>query len=347
MATVTATADVSGTLAERLDLGVRSGLLDGLHAVLVRRGGETLLARYLAGVDEAWGAPLGEVAFDAETLHDLRSVTKSVTSLLYGIALERGQVPDPALPLLDAFPQYADLASDPRRAGWRIDHALNMTLGTEWNEDLPYSDPRNSEIAMERSDDRYRFILDSPIVQEPGKGWSYNGGATALLGYLIERGTGLDLKSFAEETLFGPLGISRFEWAAGSDGVLSAASGLRMAAPDLARIGELMLAGGIWSGETVVPAGWIARCFERQATTSFGLDYSHQWYLSQQPLPGPEPRTTLMISAMGNGGQRLFVLPDLHVTAVTFSGRYNRPDQWITPTLVLQRLILPALAACE
>ncbi|MCB8838940.1 serine hydrolase [Aurantimonas sp. VKM B-3413] len=341
----TNSAGAPAPIEERLDLAIRSGLLDGLHAVLVRRKGETLLERCLGGLDEAWGRPLGHVAFDARTLHDLRSVTKSVTSLLYGIALERGMVADPASPLLEAFPQYADLRADPRRAGWRIEHALNMTLGTEWNEDLPYSDPRNSEIGMERSGDRYRFILDRPLVEEPGERWIYNGGATALIGYLIERGTGLDLASFARECLFDPLGISRFEWAAGSDGVLSAASGLRLSAPDLLRIGELMLARGVWNGRSVVPAEWIARCLEPQATTSFGLGYSHQWYLSAQPLQGHEPRTTRMISAMGNGGQRLFVLPDYEASAVTFSGCYNRPDQWVNPTLLLQRLILPSLAA--
>ncbi|MFX9054135.1 serine hydrolase, partial [Acinetobacter baumannii] len=87
--------------------------------------------------DEAWGRPLGEVAFGPETLHDLRSVTKSIVGLLYGIALDRGKVPAPDQPLMAQFPEYPDLAADPARRDLTIAHALTMTLGTEWDETLP------------------------------------------------------------------------------------------------------------------------------------------------------------------------------------------------------------------
>ena len=324
-------------LGERLDLGYRSGLLEGLHAVLALRDGETVLESYFAGVDENWGRALGEVRFDADTLHDLRSVTKSVTSLLYGIALEKGLVPPPEAALMEAFPQYPDLAVDPARAGWQVAHALNMTLGIEWNEDLPYSDPRNSEIAMEFAEDRYRFILEQPIVTEAGAVWRYNGGCSALIGYLIETGTGQSLSEFATEHLFEPLGIARFDWNAGADGVQSAASGLRLTARDLARIGEMILAEGQVDGTRVVPASWLERCRTWQANGPFGLGYSHQWYLSEQ-FSGAEMHFTL--SGMGNGGQRLFVIPSLKLVVVTYSGNYNRMDQWMNPTLVLQRIIL-------
>lgn len=331
------------TLTERLDLGVRSGLLNGLHAVLALRRGEPILERYFTGADENWGRPLGDVAFGPTTLHDLRSVTKSVTSLLYGIALDRGEVPPPGARLLDSFPQYPDLAADPRRARWTIAHALNMTLGTAWDETLPYSDPNNSEIAMERAEDRYRFILDRPIVSEPGRQWNYNGGCSALVGYLIERGAGTTLAAYARRLLFDPLSITRFEWNGGRDGVLSAASGLRLTTPDLARIGLMMLAGGTWKGARVVPGAWLEACRTPQVAAHFDLQYSHQWYLSEQPVPTMKDMQR-MISAIGNGGQRLYVLPSLDLVMATFSGRYNRPDQWMNPTLVLQRIVLANLS---
>src|SRR5215471_9862000 len=168
-------------LAEKLDAGVRSGLLRGLHSVVVVRSGRLVLERYFEGEDETWGRALGRVSFGPDTLHDLRSVTKSVVSLLYGIALDRGLVPAPDQNLLAQFPEYPDLAADPRRAAWAIANVLSMTLGTEWNEDLPYTDPRNGEIAMEIAPDRYRFVLDRPIAEPAGQRWHYNGGATALL----------------------------------------------------------------------------------------------------------------------------------------------------------------------
>ena len=107
-----------------------------------------------------------------------------------------------------------------------------MTLGAAWNEQLPYTDPANSEIAMEMAADRIRFVLSRPMEAEPGARWTYSGGATALLGALIARGTRTTLPEFAREALFDPLGIARFEWAAGQDGVASAASGLRLTARD-------------------------------------------------------------------------------------------------------------------
>lgn len=327
-------------LATRLDLAVRSGVLPDLHAVLVLRGEETLAACYLSGVDQAWGRPLGTVPFTPETLHDLRSVTKSIVSLLYAIALERGEVPAPATGLLAAFPDYGEFAADPARQALTIGHALDMTLGLEWNEDLPYTDPNNSEIAMERSDDRWRFVLGRPVVAPPGTVWAYNGGAAALIGAIIERGAGCDIATYAERHLFGPLGVGPTEWVAGRDGTLSAASGLRMSAPGLARIGRLVLAGGAWEGRQLVPRAWLERIATPAVTTGFGLGYSAQWYSSQQP-PGPD--ASPMLSAMGNGGQRLFVLPAHDLVAVMFCGRYSQPDQWINPVIVLQRLILAGL----
>ena len=159
-----ADAGFATDLREKLDAGVYAGLLNGLHSVVIARSGGLVFERYYKGRDESWGRPLGEVAFAPETLHDLRSVTKSVVGLLYGIALDRKLVPPPEAPLLAQFPEYPDLAADPQRARLTVLQTLNMTLGLEWDEMRPYTDPANSEIAMEYAPDRYRFILDRPIV---------------------------------------------------------------------------------------------------------------------------------------------------------------------------------------
>ncbi|MGD1888297.1 MAG: serine hydrolase domain-containing protein [Cohaesibacteraceae bacterium] len=338
-----AMAGFPADLPNRLDMAFASGLLIGLHSVHVTWRGQTALERYFAGEDENWGRPLGRVEHSASTLHDLRSVTKSITSLLYGIALDRGQVPPPQAPLLAAFPDYPDLQADPQRADWTVSHALNMTMGTTWNEDLPYTDPNNSEIAMERADDRYRFILDRPMAHAPGTRWTYSGGASMLIARLIEVGTGKRLDAFVEEVLFAPLGVTQYEWHGGADGVRSAASGLRLTAPDLARIGQMLLENGRWNGEQAVPASWIETISTPQFDASFGRTYSHQWYTSEQRIPADPSIIHPMVFAIGNGGQRLYLLPSLDLVIVTFSGHYNRMDQWINPTMVLNRLVLPAL----
>ena len=257
-----AEAGVAPDLADKLDAGFRSGLLRGLHAVLVSRNDRPVLERYYPGADENWGDPLGTVKFGPDTLHDLRSVTKSIVGLLYGIALDRGLVPPPSAPLLAQFPEYPDLAADPARAKLTVANALNMTLGLAWDENRSYADPANSERAMEDAPDRYRYVLEQPIVAAPGTRWIYCGGAPALLAALIARGTHTTLQAFAREALFEPLGITAFGWAEGRDGVASAASGLRLRPRELLRIGALVLANGKCNHRQIVSRGWLDASFK-------------------------------------------------------------------------------------
>ncbi|QLQ37180.1 serine hydrolase domain-containing protein [Micromonospora robiginosa] len=321
-------------MRDRLDEALRAGRLDGLHGVVVARDGQLLLEHYGAGEDHAWGTPLGVVEFGPETLHDIRSVTKSVTALLYGIALGDGLVPAPAEPLLPHFPHHPDLAADPRRARLTVEHALTMSLGLEWREDLPYDSPANAEIAMELAPDRYRYILERPVVEEPGARWSYCGGATALLGHLIAVGTGRSLPDYARATLLDPLGITPHEWMAGDDGVASAASGLRLVPRDLLRIGELVRRGGAWDGGQLVPADWLRTMLEPRLRTEWGARYGYHWYL--ESVAGHD-----LAAGMGNGGQRLYVLPDLDLTVAVTAGNYDHPEQWRTPLALLEQVILP------
>ncbi|MGY0235856.1 serine hydrolase domain-containing protein [Longispora urticae] len=325
------------TPGERLAELARAGQLPGLHAVVAVRGGRTILEHYGVGEDFRWGDALGEVAFDAGRRHDIRSVTKSVTALVYGIALGEGLVPRPHEPLLRSFPRYPALAVDPARARLTVEHALTMSLGLEWSEDVPYDSPDNAEIAMELAPDRYRYVLERPVVEPPGTRWTYCGGATALLGHLIAEGTGRSLPEYAQAVLFSPLGIDDVEWMAGEDGVASAASGLRLTPRALARIGELVLAGGGWDGHPVVPADWLDAMLRPRLETDWGGRYGYQWYL--ESVDGLR-----MVAGFGNGGQRLFVLPELDLSVAVTAGNYDQPEQWRTPMTVLGRVLLPALA---
>ena len=332
------TGRFSPDLARKLAAGIESGLLANLHAVAVAHRSQTVLEHYAPGEDEAWGTPLGLVSHGPATLHDLRSVTKSIVGILYGIALDRGLVPPPEAPLLGAFPDYPDLDADPKRAALTVEHALTMTMGLEWDEfSRPYTDPLNSEIAMELAPDRYRFCLDRPFVAEPGARWIYSGGAVALIGALIARGTGETLPDFARDALFAPLGIADFGWTAGRDGIPSAASGLRLTAPDLLKIGTMLLDGGTWQGERIVSAAWLQQSFTPYIPTGDGLHYGRLWFLGEAPLQGTTPR---WIAGFGNGGQRLWLAPDLGIAAVSFSGAYNQPDSWITPFRVWREIVL-------
>jgi CubicO group peptidase (beta-lactamase class C family) len=328
-------------LGEKLDFGMRAGLLRNVHSVVVMRAGRLVLERYYEGSDHNGGQALGLVRFGAGTLHDLRSVTKSIVSLLYGIALERGQVPPPEAPLYEQFPDYADLA-DPTRAGILIEHALTMSIGLEWDETISYTDPANSEVMMERAPDRYRFILERPVVQPPGTRWRYSGGCTALLGRLLEKGTGQTLAAFAADVLFKPLGIATLTWRQGRDGVHSASGGLRLLPRDLAKIGQLVLQRGEWNGQRLVPETWIAGSIRPVLPTGDGLEYGRQWWLGTASVPALTGEQR-WFAGFGNGGQRLWLMPAAELCCVVTAGNYNQPGNGAFPGRIWREIVLANL----
>jgi len=285
-----ADAGFAPDLAARLDSLVTSGRAWKLHGVVIMRKGALVLERYDAGEDEIWGDSIGRVAFGPDTLHDLRSVTKSILGLLYGLALAQGKVPPPERPLMEAFPEYAGLATDPRHQRLTIAHALTMALGLEWNEDIPYQDPANSEIQMELAPDRYRYIFSRPFMAEPGARHIYGAAATTLVGKLIQKGTGQSLPDFARANLFDPVGIGATVWTNGLNGEPAASSGLRMTPRDLARIGQLILNRGQWEGRSVVPAEWLEKSFQPYLAVDDFRRYGYFWYVGDLQYGNPPNR---------------------------------------------------------
>jgi CubicO group peptidase (beta-lactamase class C family) len=324
-------------LAERLDAALADPANAGLHAVVLVRDGRLVYERYLAGDDEIWGRRKQGVVFGPDSLHDVRSISKSVVGLLYGIALAEGRVPAPDAPVLASFPEYADLAADPARAAITVETALTMTMGTEWDEDIPYSDPANSEIAMNRAPDSLRFVLDRPIAAAPGTEFTYNGGATAALAALIGRGNDGDFSGFLESRLLTPLGIDRYEWITDYYGVPYAASGLRLRPRDMAKIGQLVLDRGTWQGREVVPADWIDASVGVGVQADYGCDYGRQWWLC------PLPSGRRVIEGAGWGGQSLLILPDLDIVFAANAGLYGDPEAWAAAYRLLDDIIVPAL----
>ncbi|HLG85330.1 MAG TPA: serine hydrolase [Bradyrhizobium sp.] len=330
-------------IGRRLSQAQQDGKVYGVHALLVSKGGKLLLEYYGRGEDEIWGLPLGVVAFGPDVLHDLRSVSKSVVGLVYGIALANGKVPTPEAKLYAQFPEYADLASQPGRDRLTMHHVLSMTLGLEWDElTIPYGDLRNSENAMEAAPDRYRYILERPIVGEPGVKWTYCGGATALLGRLIAKGTGEALLDYCRSVLFDPLGFGPADWTKGWDGEPHTASGLRLRPRDLLKLGQLVLARGMWNGQQIVPSDWVKRVTTPVVAIDRSRSYGYQWYMSDGTPPRPQP----WIGGIGWGGQRLYVIPALDLVVAMNAGNYRQPgmEQARVASVVLNEVVLPSFA---
>jgi CubicO group peptidase (beta-lactamase class C family) len=350
-------AGFASDIEARLDKLIADKRARGLHGVLVVRGRQIVLERYFEGEDNNWGQQLGLVHFGPDTLHNLCSATKSVVALLYGIALAEGKVPPPGAPLYAQFPEYQDLiVADERRKQQTVAHALSMSLGAQWNEiGLAYDSPANDEVGMEMAGDRYRFVLERPMIAAPGKRWQYSGGATALLGRLIAKGTGRSLPDYARAALFDPIGLGRTEWVTSKDtwvfrqtgtgdGEPIAASGLRMTPRDLARVGQLILDNGLADGRQVVPAQWLAECFVPRVSVNELQRYGYQWYLGDMEfLAGGKVRLEHWVGCAGNGGQRLYVMPDLDLVIVVTAGNYSEPEQWLPPIRVVREAVLPSV----
>lgn len=332
--------------ARRLAGADAAGKLGGLHVLLVSVGGKLVFEHYGKGEDEKRGASLGTVTFGPKVLHDLRSVSKSVVGLLYGIALAEGKVPAPDAGLYASFPEYADLAKQPGRDKITIAHALSMSMGLEWDEStVPYSDPRNSETQMDAAPDRYRFVLERKIAGEPGAKWTYCGGATALLGRLIARGTGGTLQAYAWRVLFEPLGFGPTEWLTGRDGEPIAASGLRLLPRDMLKVGQLILARGKEKDRQIVSIDWLRQSLTPKVVLPDERRYGYHWYLGQRPV-GTPPRLEPWFGGIGWGGQQLLVFPDLDLVVGINCGNYRLPDREQSKVIgaVLDDVVMPGFA---
>jgi hypothetical protein len=178
------------------------------HGVVIVRHGLLVYERYFAGEDWRWLEALGSVTFGADVRHDIRSITKSVTSLLVGVALDRGLLPDLDRPVLDYFPEHADLRT-PEKERITLAHLLTMSGGWAWRE-APYASWEESdERRMDEAADPYRYVLERPVEIPPGRVFNYNGGAPTLLQGVVQKVSGRPLEVLAEEALFAPLEIRR------------------------------------------------------------------------------------------------------------------------------------------
>jgi len=319
------------------------------HSVVITRDGRLVYEHYFAGNDERLGMSLGEVNFNAGTKHDIRSISKSVTSLLVGIALDRRLITDLDAPVFSFFPEYGDLRT-PEKDRMTLHHLLTMSSGLAWDEtSVAFTNPSNTYSQMEIAPRSDRFVLAQPLAAPPGTVFNYNSGGAELLGLILRKVSGKRLREFAKETLFDPLGIEDWEWEGSSGFNPAAASGLRLRPRDLAKIGQLVLERGKWQGRQIVSSSWIedsttprlsgsdtAMMFYRPEGIS---SYGYLWWLGRSPPEHPERD---MIAGGGYGGQRVFILPSLGAVVVTTAGLYGDKASGMTALTTLNEFVFPA-----
>ena len=341
----TATPESVGLDGERL-CGIEARLAAtnaNIHAVIVARRGTLVFEQYFPGYDEPWGMGGGRHDFDATTKHDMRSVSKSVISLLIGSAIDRELISNIDEPVVKFFPDYSALKSP----GWdnvTLRHLLTMSSGMRWDENRTWKDPENDEPHLGNEADPFRYVLSKPIAAPPDTVWNYNGGGTDLLGDVIERVSGKSLEAFAREALFAPLGISDWEWMKYRNEHIASAAGLRLRPRDAAKIGQLVLNKGAWSGRQIVSAKWIEQSVTPrfQAIGYFGglFYYGQHWWMGRTLFGDKDVK---WIAAQGLGGQRIFIIPELDLVVTTTSGLYGSGRQGQAALDILANYIIPSV----
>ena len=289
-----------------------------VHAVLVARGGKLVFERYFRGSDEIYGRPVGKVAFGPDTLNNVKSVSKSVASLVYGIAIDRGLIGSVDEPVFSFFPELSDLRT-PEKERLRLSHLLTMSLGLKWVEAVPDNEGNNDEERMHMAPDPCRYVLGLPVTAPAGQEFFYNTGALTLVSAIIRKATGRPLDEFARETLFEPLGITGFEWSR-VRGDSDAGGGLRLRPRDMAKIGRLVLAGGRWNDRQVVSKAWVDASMKPRLGATSGFFYGYLWWLGRSLY---QEREIHWAAALGRGGQSIRIVPELDLVVAVTAGYYQ------------------------
>jgi CubicO group peptidase (beta-lactamase class C family) len=280
----------SQELMQMLDFIESSG--EDVHSVLIIRNGYLVL--------EAYYYP-----YNSQIIHMQASATKSFTSTLVGIAIDKGYISGVDQKVLAFFPDYTFKNNNDLKQSMKLKHLLTMSSGLDWNKTGKNDNP---EKIFTQKDDPVQYTLDRPMAAKPGTVWTYSGGNSHLLAAIVTKTTEEKVEDFAKQNLFDPLGITNYVWEKHwKSGVNIGCAGLYIRPRDMAKLGYLYLNRGKWNGKTIVSSQWI-----KEATTRLPIkDYGYQFWVD------PELK---LYKAWGFGGQHIAVLPDLNIVAVFTGG---------------------------
>jgi CubicO group peptidase (beta-lactamase class C family) len=329
-----ADANVVGMQGSRLNAlseTIAAGSYPGVNSLVIVRHGYLVTERYFNGTSAA-------------TAQTVQSVTKSVTSLLAGVAIDKGLL-TPNARVLAVLPEYESLASmDARKGEITLRHLLEMRSGINFYE-VPYEGSPLQRLNTSR-DDWVRLALAEPMNANPGTLWQYNSGGVIAVGGMIRRAVG-DFYKFARDNLFVPIGVTSQLWVYSPfDTLPHTGGGLSLNPLDLARIGYLVLRRGQWNGTQIVSEEWLNASMSRISNRPAALgghvtDYGLLWWL--MPLDGTSPsggRDDTIWMASGNFNNWIFIVPK-HDLVVVVTGGDNR--SFGAPVDFLYREILPAV----
>lgn len=300
---------------------IADGTLPNVHSVLILKDGKLVFEEYF-------------YEYGMDTQQQIRSATKSFVSTLIGIAIEKGLIKNIQQPVLSFFPSYApaDLTGNKKKI--TIENMLNNQSGLACN-DHDAASPGN-ESKMYPTGDWIKFVLDLPLVDTPGTKGSYCSGNVMVLSKIIEKVSGKSLYQFAKENLFDPIGAAGYKWNFKTDSSEQNNFGQLFIRPrDMAKFGLLFLNKGKWKNAQVVPENWVKEVLLPHSTID-NTPYGYLWWHPWLTVNGIRNDAT---AARGNGGQRIYLRPDLNMVVIITGGNYNSESG---SDKILARYILPA-----
>ncbi len=327
-----AQSDLGVATASAIVRGILDGTYKDVHSVLLFQHGRLVMEEYFYG-------------YTAARTHQMRSATKSVVSALAGIAIDQGAIPgadQPVLPHL-AYGSYAN--PDSRKAKITLGNFLSMSSGLDCNDHSDNSPGR--ETVIDETPDWVKATMDLPMINDPGTKGFYCSGGVAVVGRLVENAVHRKLPDFAQANLFGPLGMQRSDWSWNYD--LTNAdkeySQIHLRSRDMLKLGMLFADGGRWHGRQLISPAWVKTSVaehSRVDNTGYGYFWWRPWL--NVPMPTGDQRVD-MVAAQGNGGQKIYLLPQFDFIGVFTAGDYN--SDGAPPNRIMIQTILPALLAAH
>jgi CubicO group peptidase (beta-lactamase class C family) len=329
---------------------IYSGRYPEVHSMLIYKDGRLVLDEYFRGHKYQWEAPYhhGEwVTWDRDMLHDLMSSSKSITSCLTGIAIEKGFIESVHQSIFDFLPDHQRFRNSGKEK-ITIEHLLTMTSGLDWKEwSAPYSSTENPNIGIWfQEEDPVSFILEKPLVSEPGTSFNYNTGHMHLLGEIIRNASGMNIDQFSRKYLFDPLKVDTLSWSQQFPNGEYDGNSLLLTPRAMMKFGVICLNNGNWNGNRIVSEEWVEK-----STTAYGnnkginipeepsgkLGYGYNWWTKVYSVQGT---LVHMYTASGFGGQHIMVLPEVGTVVVFTGGNYlsRKP-----PFKILEKYIIPAI----
>lgn len=329
---------------------INRGRYKEVHSILIFKDNKLVFEEYFQGHQYKWDGQEHHgdwVTFDREMLHPIMSDTKSITSACIGIAIDQGYIGSVHQSIFDYLPEYHHLNTDGKEK-ITLEHLLTMTSGLAWNEwNAPYSSPENDAIGIWfQEKDPITFILERPLIHEPGTYFNYSGGNMIVLGEIIKNATQMKIDEFSRKLLFEPLGIDSSNWTVRyPNGVIEAAGSLEITPRAMVKIGVTFLHLGVWNRERIISEGWIeksANAFPGNQGIKVPLEnsgrngYSYSWWIHQFSHSGKQMK---MFYAGGWGGQLIMVIPELNAVVVFTGGNYVSKRPAFT---IFRKYIVPA-----